>query len=309
MTNDLDIMVVEERYALQHILGKGGMGMVFQATRRVDGVEVAIKMVDPVRNKEPADIVRRRFLGEAELATSLDHPNIIRAFHYGQTPSGRLFLVMELLEGKALSTMLREPMDPRQVCVITAQLAHAVQAVHDAGVVHRDLKPDNVFVRETKKGRFEVKLLDFGLSRSATSDEKLTVTGTRVGAPYYMAPEYIATDSELGHSGDLYALGAMMFHMLTGEPPFGGNLHQVLTGHLGTPAPKVRERVEDVPVGIDELVSRLLSKTPKERPDTAEQVAKKLEVLSRRGPGKGVLIGVFLALVVLVGALLVVLLS
>lgn len=259
------------RYRLLHRLGEGGMGVVFAGRDEQLDRAVAIKMLRPASaDPKAGDRLRR----EARAAARVDHPNICRVYDVGETVDGRTFVAMELLEGESLAARVaRGPLPVAEAGPIGLSVLTALEALHASGLVHRDLKPSNIFL--TRHG---VKLLDFGLTRAAggpvEASDALTTAGTVVGSPAYMAPEQVLNRPVDGRA-DLYALGVVLFEMLTGQRPFRGAspleiVHAVvyhrppaLGGSLGAGA-------------IDRVIRRALSKDPAERYASAGEMAEAL---------------------------------
>jgi serine/threonine protein kinase len=253
-------------YSLVRRIGKGGMAVVYEARRR--GEERALKR--PLAGFLDDDRFRERFLREAELGRALHHPNIIRIFdrgEVGETP----YFAMELVRGETLSARLdREGrLDIAPATRLTAQVAEALDYAHNKGVIHRDLKPSNIMIEPSGA----VKVMDYGIAR-AQHMEGLTTTGAFLGTPSYVAPETVESTSQ--PASDLYSLGVVLFEMLTGSLPFGGDTaFAVLRNHCTTPPPAPSSLNYALPAELDRLVLRLLSKDPSERP-TAEELRNEL---------------------------------
>lgn len=268
------------RYEIADVIAEGGMGTVYLAHHRLVDRPCAIKIMRAalVRNK----VVRERFRREAKASQKLAHPNIIEILDHGDTPDGLPFIVMEYLRGETLATAVaRGPMPMPLLMQVAVQIARALARAHDFDVIHRDLKPDNVFLCSTDQGPPLVKLLDFGIARSL-HDERLTNAGEVFGTPQYMAPERI-TSIDAGPSADLYALGVMMFEMATGTLPFeAGDVGQFFAKHMRDLPPHLRDRRSDAPEQLDALVRSLMAKTPQERPVDAHRVLQQLVDISNR---------------------------
>jgi serine/threonine-protein kinase len=217
-------------------------------------------------------VIRERFRREAKAAQKLAHHNIIEIFDQGETDDGCVFLVMELLSGKTLAEVLdygKIPL-PRALPILI-QISRALARAHDLEVIHRDLKPENIFLAQEDWGEDVVKLLDFGIARSL-QDARLTGVGEVFGTPQYMAPERI-TSIDAGPAADLYALGVIMFEMLTGELPFHANeVTLYFIKHLKEPAPSARSKNPEIPEALDKLILELLAKAPKDRPVDCHRV-------------------------------------
>ncbi len=203
-------------YTLLEELGRGGMGVVYRAQQQLSGQEVALKMM--LHGDLASEITLKRFRAEAQAAKGLEHPNIIKIIDVGQF-DGRAFFCMELIQGETLSQRLaRGPMPPRQSARILAEVSRAIQYAHNKGVLHRDLKPSNILISDDENKPY---LVDFGLARDTEAQESLTRTGSVIGTPAYMAPEQAAgARGQVGPTSDVYSLGAILYHMITGRPPF-----------------------------------------------------------------------------------------
>jgi serine/threonine protein kinase len=253
--------VIEEKVA------EGGMGVVYAAVNANIGKRAAIKVL---RRDLCADASQvRRFLDEARVVNKIGHPNIIDVFAYGEMADGRWYLVMPWLKGRSL----RQRMDAGQpslaeLCAIVRPLCRALGAAHESHVIHRDLKPDNIFLMEVRGEAPQVKLLDFGIAKLQRRDGVVdkTATGAMVGTPQYIAPEQ-ARGYQIDHNVDTYALGGIMFEMLTGRPPFeADNAMDVVAKHLLSPPLRPSESAANVPPELDELVHAMLDKVPARRP-------------------------------------------
>ncbi len=262
--------VVGGKYRVEAILGRGGMGTIYVAEQQPLGRRVALKVLHPALGDGEADPeFQKRFLLEAATLSQLAHPNIVVVHDYGNLDDadGSCFMVMELLDGRTINQVLNEqgPFDPARALRITREIARALRAAHDLGVIHRDLKPANVMLCPSPEGE-SVKVLDFGLVKLLRDDsEELTAEGRFLGSPRYMSPEQIQRLPMDGRS-DLYSLGVILYRMLTGEVPFvGDHAVQTLMGHLQKPVPPMASHGAQVPAAIDHLVMTLLEKEPQDR--------------------------------------------
>jgi serine/threonine-protein kinase len=212
-----------------------------------------------------------RFVDEARVVNQIGHPNIVDVFAFGQLVDGRHYFVMEWLKGESLRTRIaRARMSRAEVCGIARPLARALMAAHAKGIVHRDLKPDNVFLVEVD-GESTVKLLDFGIAKLAHTEHRMeqTASGAIVGTPLYIAPEQ-AKGLSIDHRVDVYALGCMLFEMLTGRVPFVANSAlEVVALHLMEAPPRASTLVADLPRELDDLVVAMMAKDPNARPSLA----------------------------------------
>ena len=262
--------LLASRYVIEAVIGEGGMATVYRAKHKMVDRIVAVKIMNPMLASDP--IVRERFRREAKSAQKLAHPNIIEIYDQGDTEDGTAFIVMELLSGESLVEATRRgPMEVERAVRIMIQIARGIARAHDLEVIHRDIKPENIFLCRREDGTDLVKLLDFGIARSR-QDSRLTGQGELFGTPQYMAPERImGTDS--GGSSDIYALGVLFFEMLTGELPFNApDVATFFVKHMNEAPPSVRSLNPRVPQKLDELVLRMLAKSPGERPVDAHRI-------------------------------------
>ncbi len=265
-------------YVVLGALGEGGMGVVYRATHTLLNRPAAIKVLRPELGSNV--LALDRFLNEARATTAIRHPGIVEVYDYGHTESGCAYIAMELLEGSSLATRLeqRGPLPIVEALTIARRIAAPLAVAHEAGIVHRDLKPDNVFLIADPEDRaFEqVKLLDFGIAKLASASQRTTI-GTVLGTPAYMAPEQCLGEPGCDHRVDLYALGCIMFELLTGAPPYGrsGSMTALMAAHLNAPIPRLSLPAIDHEVG--RLIARLLAKSPADRPRSAVEVVFELD--------------------------------
>jgi hypothetical protein len=271
-------------YQIVALLGEGGMAKVYRATHPEIGRDVAIKVLSAQVAAVP-DVVRR-FKVEAQTVNKIDHPNIIHIFDFGNLDDGRPFYLMELLHGESLATHIHRvgALPLAEALAITDAVLDALDAIHRAQVVHRDLKPDNVFLA-TSGGRTTVKVLDFGIAKllEEQSFDK-TRTGALLGTPSYMAPEQCeGRQRDIGPHTDLYAVGCMLYQMLAGVVPFDAeSLGGLLVQHMmQTPVPLV-QRIGGLPPALSELVARCLAKNIAERPPSAAWLREQLRPFQAR---------------------------
>ena len=273
------------RYLLEKRLGRGAMGQVYLArdqnlvTRRV-----AIKTVRPDilsdENLLEGEAIAR-FEREARAAASIRHPNVVDVTDFGQSPEGVFFLVMEYVDGESLYQLLRREgtLDVARTITIIGQVVAGVESAHDEGVLHRDLKPANIFIMQKKMragvstaGSF-VKVGDFGLAKIIRTDRMETAGGPEsrglIGTPEYMAPEQMQTGVQLDARADIYALGAIAYHMLGGRPPFIGDITQLVAQKLMQDAPSLLSLRSDVSKEVDEAILQALARDPDRRPANA----------------------------------------
>ena len=265
------------RYQIESQLGEGGMAVVYRARQQLVDKPVAIKVMSAHLVRDSA--LKERFRREAKNAAAIAHPNIVEISDYGEAEDGTPFLVMELLEGNSLDVLIEQgPMPFASVAVIGAQICRGLARAHDFQVIHRDLKPENIFIARSPEGRPIPKILDFGIARSL-HDQRMTSAGQIFGTPQYMAPERV-TSIDAGPAADLYAVGVILYEMVTGQLPFNSSdITGFLIAHMQDPVPRPSERVASIPRRLEELILRLLAKKPEERPVDAHQVERELLAL------------------------------
>jgi serine/threonine-protein kinase len=272
--------VLGGKYRIVRKLGEGGMGAVYAAVQEPLGRKVAVKVLLPVLARD-ATLVGR-FQREAELAASLGHPNIVQVTDFG-VDDGSAFLVMDLLDGESLGGLLERDVTlaPSRVCFIAAQVLSALEAAHSRGVVHRDLKPDNIYLTSVSGVADLVKLLDFGIARliEGDGDQKMTATGQVLGTPAYMSPEQ-ARGKPVDARSDLYALGVVMYEALSGHMPVNGsNYHELMFAIVGeTPTP-LAQLVPGLDPALVAVVERAMAKDPNARFASAAEMRAALDAL------------------------------
>ncbi len=264
---DLTGSTLRGRYRVAGSIGSGSMGDVYDGVDLSTGGRVALKVLKPERAVR--EVFRHRFLREAKSAVLIDHPNVVDVLDYGETPGGLLFIAMEFLEGEDLSSYLKRNgrlQWPHAVSVLS-QVAAALAAAHDCGVVHRDVKPANILLRQDGSGGLLVKLLDFGVAKldNQMVSRVLTRAEDVVGTVLYMSPEQ-AEGRSADLRSDVYAYGVTAFQTITGNVPFPGrDLFKVMSAHLTQPAPDPAEQVPEMPPWGSRFVLRCLEKVPEAR--------------------------------------------
>jgi eukaryotic-like serine/threonine-protein kinase len=275
------------RFVIEREVGRGGVGIVYRAKDEVTGDPVALKVIalPGVDAGEEA-----RFRREGRVLAGLRHPGIVQVVAFGQLDDGQPYIAMEWLEGEDIAQRQRRSRLPLAQCVsVAADVADALAAAHAAGIVHRDVKPSNVFLvgsSAAQNDAFHVKLVDFGVA--AAEDAKLTRTGAIVGTPAYMAPEQARGDGEVDARADIYALGATLFELITGRPPHvGPTAIAILARLVTTNAPRLSEVLKNAPAALDEILARLLATAPTDRPAYAGEVARELRQIAGQLQGVG----------------------
>jgi eukaryotic-like serine/threonine-protein kinase len=257
--------VLANRYRIQRMLGRGGMGAVYLAHDEVLGDVVALKVISSAWAADEAAMVER-FKRECAAARKVSSPNVIRIHDLGEARPGMLYLSMEYVAGRTLTELISSRgLVPIADCLdILAQICTGLAAAHDAGVIHRDLKPSNVLVGD----RNAVKIIDFGLAK-ATAADGMTATGMLMGTPYYMSPEQVR-GRRVDAASDIYSLGALAYHLVTGRPPFAGdNAIAVGFAHLSEVPASPRQLRADATAELDAAIARALAKEPADRPRSA----------------------------------------
>ncbi len=267
-TNGLIGKTLSGKYTLKALVGQGGMGAVFEAEHVEIGNRVAIKVLFPEKRKNRESLAR--FRREARAAGTIGHPNIAKVFDIGQTEEGISYLVMEFVEGFSLADIVarEKGLDTERAVAVARQVLEALEAAHALGIVHRDIKPENVMVGRDDAGAEMVRVLDFGISKVRPMDAEtpgLTQTGTILGTPMYMAPEQARGEADMDHRIDLYAVGAMMYVMISGHSPFQASNYNALLAKILTEEPP---RLDAVVEGVDPRVAAVVSRAmARERED------------------------------------------
>ena len=270
--------VLRDRYRLDVKLGEGGMGVVYRGVDLALERDVAVKLTRAAPGADPS--AAARFLREVKSAARIRHEHVVEVFDVGEAEGGDLFYVMELLDGEPLSRRLTRErrLAPASAVHVAAQVCEALTAAHEGGIVHRDLKPANVMLLRRGRDDAFVKLIDFGISKSAEALTMPTRAGDLVGTVGYMAPEQIKGE-RVDARTDVYALGAMLYRALTGSPVFEDRgLPAAVHDHLQTAPMKLRERAPEagIPPALDAAVLRCLAKRPADRFASAASVAEAL---------------------------------
>ena len=273
--------VVDGRYRVQSRIGTGGMGVVYRVEHLHLGKTAAMKVLSPDTASKPEAV--RRFRLEAQSVSKLNHPNIVQTFDFGQF-DGALYLVMEYIKGDDLASLLRRegPWSFARAARFFTQICSGLTEAHEAGIVHRDLKPENLMVVHRREGVEHAKVLDFGLAKlreRGAAEAGISAGGQVIGTPYYMAPEQVRGE-DLDARADLYSLGATLYRVLTGEPPFDApSPMSVLSKHLTDDVVPPRDRAPGraLPPDADRIVLRAMAKSVEDRYASAAEVQQDLE--------------------------------
>jgi eukaryotic-like serine/threonine-protein kinase len=288
----LDIgTTVDRRYLLKREIARGGAGAVFEAEHLYTKRSVALKLLVPEQRSAPEP--RARLLREALALSAARHPGVVSALDAGETDDGTPYLVLELLEGRSLEGILavRRRIGSAEVAWLGMALCEALGSAHRRGIIHRDMKPSNVFVARDEQGREVVKLFDFGVARMPTeTNNKLTQEGALLGTPEYMAPEQLLAREVDGRT-DLYALGITLYECLAGVVPFEGNFGEVLLKVSTEPLTPLRQKVAEVSPEFAAAIERALAREPDARYPDAEAFGQALRKAAPSSP-PGSLLGI-----------------
>ncbi len=272
------------KYRIDERLNEGGMGTVYRGTHVLMEKTVAIKVLRPALAADEKIVAR--FSREARAASRISHPHALSVTDFGEDENGNVFLVMEFLSGKTLKQVIRDggPLSLTRVVDITRQIGDALNAAHSQGVVHRDLKSDNIMLLDTMTGDY-AKVLDFGIAKinepDGATDTGLTAPNLVIGTPQYMSPEQCAQNAEIDARSDIYSLGVILYEMLVGHVPFSGDSPtMVMMKHLQEPVPSVLEEREDVPAPVGRVVARAMAKVPDNRYQSVAELVEDLTIAS-----------------------------
>ncbi|MBX7223441.1 MAG: protein kinase [Blastocatellia bacterium] len=281
LTEVLPGTVLDDKYRLEKKIGTGGFGSVYQATHLALNRHVAVKIFQPrTGNAGPSDLERFRLEGVS--ACRINHPNAVTVMDFGISSAGIAYLVMELLQGQTLTKELarKKVLSPERAAEIILPVCEALAEAHRANIVHRDIKPDNIFLHQTSNGEEVVKVVDFGLAKllgETNVDLQHITVGKIIGTPTYMSPERLGNLPYDGKT-DIYSLGITLYQMLCGQPPFfskEGDICTVAVMHLTKEPKPMRELNPHIPPSVENLVMRTLSKSPDKRP-TAKELTEEL---------------------------------
>ncbi len=278
---DIGEAIVGTPYRVVGLIGQGGMGSVYEVEHRELGKRFVLKAL--LRELVSRNDLVQRLRNEWRALGRLEHPNIVSVTDAGVTETGVPFYVMERLHGITLGERLRGQgaLDLAEACMVAAEILEGLSAAHAIGVVHRDVKPPNIFL--TNSGT--AKILDFGIAKVLGGNAAITARGYAIGTPRYMSPEQ-AAGGAVDARADLYAVGLLLFEMIVGESPFEGcDSKDVFMAHILKPAPALSERLPGAPSELNHLVARLLEKKPDDRPNSARGVARALRAVARTAFG------------------------
>src|SRR6185295_3597376 len=264
------------KYLVEKLIKRGGMGSVYLGKHMLMDKTVAIKVLRPSLALD--DDVVRRFSREAKAASRISHPHAVSVTDFGESENGVVFLVMEYLDGHTLKDVIKSegPMQLDRVCEIVRQVSGALDAAHEQGVVHRDLKSDNIMLSKATGGEW-AKVLDFGIAKiqqTDTIDDDITAANLVIGTPQYMSPEQCSHSGPIDPRSDIYSLGIIVYEMLAGQVPFTGESPTVIMmKQVQDPPPLLRDERPDLPAGVSSAVARALSKQPADRQQTAGELS------------------------------------
>src|SRR5687767_9216982 len=278
--DDLIGQILADKYRIEELISEGGMGAVYRGTHILMDKKVAVKVLRPSLAAD--DTIVARFSREAKAASRIAHPHALSVTDFGESENGVVFLVMEYLHGKTLKNEIRNagPMPLARVVEIIRQVGSALDAAHAEGVIHRDLKSDNIMLVDSN-GADWAKVLDFGIAkiteRVGSFDPGITAPNLIIGTPQYMSPEQCSQSSELDSRSDIYSLGVILYEMLIGHVPFTGESPTaIMMKHLQDAPPSVLEERKDLPPAIGRVVTRAMAKRPEDRFQTVSELAEEL---------------------------------
>ena len=280
---ELENKIFDQRYKIEEKIGEGGMGAVYKAIQLSTGKSVAIKVVSASHTQNEETI--KRFQREVKLQTQLSHPNLVSILDFSKTNEGEYYFVMEFVEGKSLSKCIKDSgqMELEEFMEITSQLCDGLEYAHRQGIIHRDLKGDNIIIMDLDH-QLVVKILDFGLAKAVMEEDQqitseITQMGSALGTPAYMAPEQAMGEvNKLGPHTDIYTLGVMLFQMLAGQLPFKASTPWgLMQKHIAEAPPSVRDFNRSVPNAVSKIIIKCMEKEPDTRYSSALAIKRDLE--------------------------------
>ena len=276
--------LIENRFEIVSLLGRGGMAVVYKAQHRQVELTVAVKILHRIGDVEEVNV--ERFKREARTVNSLFHPNIITMYSFGVLESGQPYLVLECLEGESLSDRIKSggPIKPAIALRIFDEIGQGVVHAHEQGVLHRDLKPSNIMLVPDQNSSEKVKILDFGIAKCLHPDgancQQLTSAGEIFGSPLYMSPEQCQGE-DLDERSDVYAMGCVMYEVLTGKVPLmGKNVLATMALHINEMPPRFENIGVQIPPPLEMIVFKALQKKPSDRYQTMSELVSDLEYAS-----------------------------
>ena len=280
--------VVAERYRIEAVIGSGGMGIVYEAKHVSLGTKVAVKVIRPDIAQNSS--LWKRFAREARALAALHNKHVVRVHDAGTLPSGLRYLVMELLIGTDLRRLLQEagPMPAARAVDYVLQVCSALGDAHRLHIIHRDVKPENIFLARYRAAEPTIKLLDFGVARFLDEGGQLTMPGSGVGSPRYLSPEQVQTPNAIDQRSDLWGVGLLLYELLTGLSPFAGmNTAQMCLAICRGPIPAIESLRRDLPAGLVRAIRSCLEIDPAQRVASADELSAALEPYSSRHVGDG----------------------
>ena len=275
-------------FHIEAVLGGGAFGTVYRA--RQTGLDRPVAVKVPTHEIAADPVMAKRFAREARAAARVNHPGVVSIYAVGELADGRPYLAMQLIDGQPLDRILADgPIPCVRALEIARLVASALSETHAADVVHRDLKPSNIMWRRDRNGDDRITLVDFGIAvcKPGNADATRLTSGGLIGTPHYMSPEQ-AHGEVCDARADLYALGCILFELVTSRPPFEGSGFEVLLAHLGRPAPLPSERNPDIPEVVDQLCAKLMAKRPDDRPQSADELVPMIDAALHQLAGRAV---------------------
>ncbi|MBX3271628.1 MAG: serine/threonine protein kinase [Sandaracinaceae bacterium] len=265
--------IIADRYQIDRVIGRGGMGMVYGGSHTWTERPVAVKLLHADLADDPT--LLKRFFREAKATAKLRHPNVVEILDMGEDEDGSAFIVLELLEGRSLGALLAEEkrLEPPRAYAILYPVMDALAAAHEMGIVHRDVKPENVFLAAGFRGGLVPKLLDFGIAK-VLEGTMMTAAGTTLGTPTYMAPEQAISEGPVGASADIWSIGAVWFHVLAGRPPVDGLVSPTATmfAIMTEDRPKLASVWPEAPPALAGAIDRALLRDVSQRWQTMREL-------------------------------------